>query len=216
MLQRVCWFLLQTRNVLVGLGVRTETDKERLRCLRPIFLIHIFDGGFLYFLCEKKGDSVFHISVCRMSYPHWFALSFGCVIHFLFPEKMSKICPSFVFSLFYKKTEILTILVLKRIVSLFILSYTDSMKVMFILVIASLFFFSPVTIVWAQSGQTGVAIPITIGGDTPQEGDIVCTGKTGYVICGENYSSAMFGVMTKAPAAAFEAVPQPDQYLQPA
>lgn len=64
----------------------------------------------------------------------------------------------------------------------------------------------------AQSGQTGIAIPITIP-DNPESGVIVCTGKAGYTICETNYSTAMFGVITTSPAAAFESAPQPNRHL---
>lgn len=76
-----------------------------------------------------------------------------------------------------------------------------------------LFLLLSVHSVSAQSGQTGVAIPVTITGEQPQEGDIICTGKTGYAICKDTYSTSMFGVLTTAPAAAFESAPQPDRYL---
>lgn len=67
--------------------------------------------------------------------------------------------------------------------------------------------------VFAQSSQTGVALPITITGDAPADGSVVCAGKGSYVLCADTFSTAIFGVTAKLPAAAFETAPQPNQYL---
>jgi hypothetical protein len=69
------------------------------------------------------------------------------------------------------------------------------------------------SIVFAQSGQTGVAIPIIVTGDQPEDGSIVCTGRGSYMVCDDTYSTGMFGVVTTFPAAAFQMAPQENQHL---
>ncbi len=73
-------------------------------------------------------------------------------------------------------------------------------------------FLAPHTVL-AQSGQTGVAVPVVVSGDAPSDGSILCTGKGAYSMCKDNYSSAMFGVVSTLPAAAFETAPVENQYL---
>lgn len=79
-----------------------------------------------------------------------------------------------------------------------------------LILIASL---SSAPLVFAQSSQTGVAIPVVVDGTQPKDGDVICTGKSGYILCAFNYSTAIFGVVSITPAAAFEAAPQPNQHL---
>ncbi len=67
--------------------------------------------------------------------------------------------------------------------------------------------------VLAQSSQTGVALPVTIEGQQPPDGSVICTGKGSYVMCADTFSTAIFGVTTKLPAAAFEKAPQENQHL---
>lgn len=81
------------------------------------------------------------------------------------------------------------------------------------LIITSSLFFCCAVHVDAQSGLTGVAVPVVVEGDQPEEGSILCTGKAGYVLCEAAYSSALFAVKTVTPAAAFEGEPQENQHL---
>lgn len=44
---------------------------------------------------------------------------------------------------------------------------------------------------------------IVDGADDPVDGDVVCSSKEGYVLCSEEYSQEMFGVVDENPALAF-------------
>ncbi len=84
------------------------------------------------------------------------------------------------------------------------------MKLLSLLIV---FFGLATTHAFAQSAQMGVALSVVVNGTAPKDGDVICTGKGGYVLCSDTYSTAMFGVVTSAPAAAFQGAPQANQYL---
>lgn len=87
------------------------------------------------------------------------------------------------------------------------------MRALLALISLSFFIFLVSGTVRAQSGQTGVAIPIIVTGEQPEEGDIICTGRGSYMVCDDTYSTGMFGVVTTFPAAAFQMAPQENQHL---
>ncbi|MEP7166770.1 MAG: hypothetical protein ABI758_02205 [Candidatus Woesebacteria bacterium] len=87
------------------------------------------------------------------------------------------------------------------------------MRTPLFLLLTSFFLFGAVRLAHAQSGQTGTAIPAVIAGEQPTDGSVICTGRGSYSMCKDSYSSAIFGVVSVLPAAAFESAPQDNQHL---
>ncbi len=84
--------------------------------------------------------------------------------------------------------------------------------------LAFLLCFCLIAVAWpiavhAQSAQMGVAYSVIVNGDQPKDGDLICTGKGGYVLCADTYSTAIFGVITTSPSAAFQGAPADNQHL---
>jgi hypothetical protein len=56
---------------------------------------------------------------------------------------------------------------------------------------------------YAQISTSGIAISVSVK-DKVNEGDIVCSGEKGYVLCNREYNPSIFGIVTENPAASFE------------
>jgi len=57
---------------------------------------------------------------------------------------------------------------------------------------------------WAQVISPGMAVSIDVGELEVQNGDIVCSDGEGFTLCGQAYSTGIYGVVTENPATAIQ------------
>ena len=67
-----------------------------------------------------------------------------------------------------------------------------------------LFGFLGVCVSFAQVGSSGIAISVPVIGEGVEEGDLICSGEKGYVLCTRSHDPSMFGVVVENPAVALE------------
>ncbi len=72
----------------------------------------------------------------------------------------------------------------------------------FIFLLISIFSYSANT--KAQSLTQGVAFSVAIGNLEVQEGDIICSGEEGLMLCNSPYQTSIYGVITNNPVASIE------------
>ncbi len=75
-------------------------------------------------------------------------------------------------------------------------------SLIFLLLIVAPFLFKDAVL--AQISSSGIAVSVPIKAESVQEGDVVCSGIEGYVLCNRSHDPSMFGVVVAHPAAAFE------------
>lgn len=62
-----------------------------------------------------------------------------------------------------------------------------------------------------QQVGMGIAFPATVAGNT-SDGNIICTGKTGYKLCESDNDSSIYGIVVASPSAVFGEIGNTDEY----
>ena len=78
------------------------------------------------------------------------------------------------------------------------------LRITLIIFFLTLFFLFLNHSILAQIDSSGVAISTPIKSEDVQNGDLICSGKEGYILCMEAYDPSMLGIVTTSPTVSLE------------
>lgn len=76
-------------------------------------------------------------------------------------------------------------------------------KIIYSLIFLVIFFIFPISTIGAQtSDKTDSGLSVSVPDTNTQNGDIVCSGNKGYILCNNEYDSSIYGVVDNNPSTA--------------